>query len=98
MSCCRLRSAPRRYLLNGADFGLFRMSLLELRMSLAPEQTIDGYIHLNDRGALAELKAHHENLLAQLIAQIGGYFDVSRAAGLMEEEIAQIEAGLARLG
>jgi len=44
------------------------------------------------------LKAHRENVLAQLRAQIGGYFDVGRAAGVMEEEIAQIEAGLARLG
>ena len=52
---------------------------------------------LNDRGALAQLKAHRENLLAQLRAQVGSYFDVSRAAGQMEEEITQIEAGLARL-
>jgi hypothetical protein len=66
MSCCRLRSAPRRFVLHGADFGFFRVSLLELRMSLALEQIIDGYIRLNDRGELAELKAHRENLLVQL--------------------------------
>jgi len=66
-------------------------------MSLALEQIFDGYIRLNDRRALADLKAHREDLLAQLRAQLGGWFDVSRSVSQMEEEITQIEAGLARL-
>jgi hypothetical protein len=66
-------------------------------MSLALELIIDGYISLGDRRALAELKAHREDLLAQLSAQSGGCFDVSRSLGQMQEEIGQIEAGLARL-
>jgi hypothetical protein len=66
-------------------------------MSMALELIIDGYIRLGDRGALAELKAHREDLLAQLSAQSGGCFDVSRSVGQMQGEIGQIEAGLARL-
>jgi hypothetical protein len=66
-------------------------------MSLALEQIFDGYVRLNDREALADLKAHREDLLAQLRAQLGGWFDVSRSVSQMEEDVTQIEAGLARL-
>jgi hypothetical protein len=66
-------------------------------MSVALELIVDGYVRLNDRGALAGLKAHRENLLALLRAQLGGCFDVSQSIGQMAEELAQIEAGLARL-
>jgi hypothetical protein len=66
-------------------------------MSLALEQIVDGYVRLNDRRALIDLKAHREDLLAQLQAQLGGWFDVSRSVSQIEEEITQIEAGLARL-
>lgn len=66
-------------------------------MSIALDLIIDGYIRLGDRRALEELKAHRETLLAQLSAQSGGCFDVSRSMGQMQEEIGQIEAGLARL-
>ena len=63
-------------------------------MSMALELIIDGYIRLGDRRALTELKVHREDLLAQLRAQSGGCFDVSRSIGQMQEEIGQIEAGL----
>jgi hypothetical protein len=66
-------------------------------MSMALELIVDGYIRLGDRRALTELKAHREDLLARLSAQAGGCFDVSRSMGQMQEEIDQIEAGLARL-
>jgi hypothetical protein len=66
-------------------------------MSVALELIVDGYIRLNDRGAIAGLKAHRENLLVSLRAQSGGCFDVSGSIGQMEEELAQIEAGLKRL-
>jgi transposase InsO family protein len=66
-------------------------------MNLAVEQIVDGYVRLNDREALADLKAHREDLLAQLRAQLGGWFDVSRSVSQMEEDVSQIEAGLARL-
>ncbi|WP_024519519.1 hypothetical protein [Bradyrhizobium sp. Tv2a-2] len=66
-------------------------------MSVALELIVDGYVRLNDRGAIVGLKAHRENLLALLRAQLGGCFDVSRSIAQMEEELAQIEAGLERL-
>ena len=66
-------------------------------MSKALELIIDGYIRLGDRTALTELKAHREELSARLRTQSGGCFDVSPAMGQMEEEVDQIEAGLARL-
>jgi hypothetical protein len=71
--------------------------LPEFGMSMALELIIDGYIRLGDRTALTELKAHREDLLARLSAQSVGCFDVSRSMGQMQEEIDQIEAGLARL-
>ena len=66
-------------------------------MSMALELIIDGYIRLRDRKALTQLKLHRENLLAQLSAQSGGCFDLSRSIEQMQEEIGQIEAGLVRL-
>ena len=44
-------------------------------MSLALELIVDAYVSLNDRRALAELKAHREDLLAQLQAR-KGWFDL----------------------
>lgn len=65
-------------------------------MSVALGLIVDGYVRLEDRRALLDLKAHREDLLAQLRAR-KGWFDLSRSVSQMEEEIAQIEAGLARL-
>jgi hypothetical protein len=93
VAACRRTDAPPFW---RAAF-YFRPVLLELRMSMALELIIDGYIRLGDRRALVELKAHRETLLAQLSAQSGGCFDVSRSMGQMQEEIGQIEGGLARL-
>lgn len=65
-------------------------------MSDALQLIVDGYVRLNDRGALTELKAHREDLLAALQAK-RGWLDLSRSIGDMEEEINQVDAGLARL-
>jgi hypothetical protein len=43
---------------------------------MAIELIVDGYVRLGDRRALAELKAHREDLLAQLEARKGGWFDL----------------------
>lgn len=66
-------------------------------MSTAVELIVDGYVRLGDRTSLTKLKAHREHLLAQLRGQLGGWFDVSRSIGQMEEEISRIDAGLVRL-
>ena len=39
------------------------------RMSEALELIVDGYVRLNDRRALAELKAHREDLISELRAR-----------------------------
>jgi hypothetical protein len=65
-------------------------------MSVALELIIDGYVRLGDRRALAELKAHREDLLAQLRAR-KGWFDLSLSITQMEQDIEQIDAGLAQL-
>jgi len=67
-----------------------------LRMSEALELIVDGYVRLNDRRALAELKAHREDLIAELRAR-KGWFDLSQSIKQIGEDIFQIEAGLARL-
>jgi hypothetical protein len=67
-----------------------------LRMSEALELIVDGYVRLNDRRALAELKVHREDLIAELRAR-KGWFDLSQSIKQIDEDIFQIEAGLARL-
>ena len=64
---------------------------------MAIELIVDGYVRLRDREALVELKAHREDLLAQLKAREGGWFDVSRTIGRIEQDIGQIGDGLAQL-
>ncbi len=65
-------------------------------MASAIELIVDGYVRLGDRGALAELKAHRQNLVADLKAR-KGWFDYSLSIRQMDEEIVAVEAGLARL-
>ena len=65
-------------------------------MSIALELIVDGYVRLGDRRALVDLKAHRESLLANLRARVGR-FDLSRSISQIEEDIVQIEAGLARI-
>ena len=66
------------------------------RMSEALELIVDGYVRLNDRRALAELKAHREDLISELRAR-KGWFDLSQSIRQIDEDIVQIDAGLARL-
>jgi hypothetical protein len=65
-------------------------------MSEALEMIVDGYVRLNDRRSLTELKAHREDLIAELKAR-KGWFDLSQSIRQFDEDIVQIEAGLARL-
>jgi len=65
-------------------------------MSEALELIVDGYVRLNDRRALAELKAHREDLISELRAR-KGWFDLSQSIRQIDEDIVQIDAGLARL-
>ena len=57
---------------------------------------IDAYVRYRNRGALDELRAHRVSLLANL-RTLTGPFDVSKPIAELEDEIAIIEAGLAKL-
>jgi capsule polysaccharide export protein KpsE/RkpR len=64
-------------------------------MSNAVEKIVDTYVQLNDRHALGELRTYRQKLAVLLKAQTGLNF--SLLIGQINEEIALIEAGLARL-
>jgi len=66
-------------------------------MASAISQIVDGYVRLRDRGALEELQAHRRNLIEKL-RSLGGPFDPSSPIKQNQEELAIIEAGIARLG
>jgi hypothetical protein len=57
---------------------------------------VDTYVRYGNRKALDELLAHRGRLLVGLMALKGAY-DVSRPMAQIEDEIAVIEAGLAKL-
>jgi capsule polysaccharide export protein KpsE/RkpR len=64
-------------------------------MTNAVEKIVDTYVQLNDRHALGELRTYRQKLAVLLKAQTGLNF--SLLIGQINEEIALIEAGLARL-
>ena len=65
-------------------------------MPTAIELIVQGYVHLNDRQALESLKKHREGLATHLRGK-GGWFDYSASIRQIEDELAVVEAGLARL-
>ena len=68
-------------------------------MSSAIELIVEGYVRLNNRQALEELRIHRERLAADLKYRQsqGDAFDYSKSITQIEEEIAVIEAGLKKL-
>ena len=65
-------------------------------MPNAIEQIVDAYVRLKNRRGLDELMMHRQRLAVDLKSR-SGRFDFSLPIGKIEEEIAVIEAGLARL-
>jgi capsule polysaccharide export protein KpsE/RkpR len=64
-------------------------------MTNAVEKIVDTYVQLNDSHALGDLRTYRQKLAVLLKAQTGLNF--SLLIGQINEEIALIEAGLARL-
>lgn len=64
-------------------------------MPNAIELIVDGYVSLNDRRALDDLRMQRRKLAVDLKALTG--FDCRRTVQQIEEDIVVIEAGLARL-
>jgi len=66
-------------------------------MSAAMTQIVDGYVKLKDRRPLEELHDHRHKLVSKL-RSLEGAFDPASAIKQNQNELAIIEAGLARLG
>ncbi|MDH2347122.1 MULTISPECIES: hypothetical protein [unclassified Bradyrhizobium] len=64
-------------------------------MPNAIELIVDGYVSLNDRRALDDLRMQRSKLAVDLRARTG--FDYRTTIRQIEEDIIVIEAGLARL-
>ncbi|MGV7217530.1 hypothetical protein [Bradyrhizobium sp. UFLA05-112] len=64
-------------------------------MSHSVELIVNGYVRLNDRGALESLLAHRQGLLRQLKSVTG--IDPRQVVAQVSQEIAVIEAGLATI-
>ena len=67
-------------------------------MSVALGMIVDGYVSLNNRQALEELREHRQRLRMQLLLKRGSAFDPGKSIELYETEVAMIETGLAKLG
>jgi hypothetical protein len=65
-------------------------------MSKAIELIVDGYVKVRGRKALEDLKAHRHRLASEL-KSLNGPLDLSSSIKQLEEEIAAIDAGLAKL-
>lgn len=73
-----------------------RREFVEVRMSKAIELIVNAYVRLNDRKALADLKAHRDRLAVDLKAR-ADWFELNNSIEQVDEEIEIIMAGLARL-
>ena len=66
-------------------------------MSEAMKWIVDGFVKLNNRQALNDLKANHCRMATELKSRCGGVFDLSSPIKQLEDEIRVVEEGLARL-
>jgi len=69
----------------------------ELALSEAIKLIVDGYVNLRDREALEELHRHRQTLRRRLQASSSHWFDTSDSVRLIDDELNEIEVGLARL-
>ena len=58
---------------------------------------IDGYVFLNDRQALEDMREHRLRLREQLLRKRTSAFDPGKSVQLYETEVAMIETGLGKL-
>jgi hypothetical protein len=58
---------------------------------------VNAYVQLRDRQAIEELREHRRMLREKLQAITGGDFDPSRSLRLIDSDLHEIDAGLARL-
>jgi hypothetical protein len=65
-------------------------------MEPAIRSIVDVHVRFRNRRALDELRANRRRLIAELKLLAGSY-DISKPIAQMQDEIATIEAGLAKL-
>lgn len=65
-------------------------------MSEAMTRIVDAYVKVQDRKALEDLRTHRHNILEKL-KLLPDPFDASRSIQQNQDELAVIEAGIARL-
>jgi len=58
---------------------------------------VNAYVQLRDRQAIEELREHRQMLREKLQAITGGGFDPGRSLRLIDSDLSEIDAGLARL-
>jgi hypothetical protein len=58
---------------------------------------VNAYVQLRDRQAIEELREHRQMLREKLQAIAGGDFDPGRSIRLIDSDLHEIDAGLARL-
>ena len=66
-------------------------------MSEAMKRIVEGYVRLNDRQALKDFLGHRLEIGQLLKDQPAGWVDTSNSIRQIDEEVAQIQAGLERL-
>jgi len=67
----------------------------ELALSESVKLIVDAYVSLKDHQAMEDLREHRQMLRAKLQASNG--IDASSSIRLIESDLSEIEAGLARL-
>src|ERR1700746_3938044 len=77
-------------------FDLWRPPVQYRRMKPAFRSIVDAHVRLRNRKVLDDLRAHRGRLIAELRLLSWGY-DASKPIAQIQDEIAIIEAGLAKL-
>jgi len=73
----------------------FLNSELEWVLSESVKLIVDAFVYVKDREKIEELREHRQILRAKLLASNG--IDTSHSIRLIDSDISEIEAGLARL-
>ena len=66
-------------------------------MSESVKLIVDGYVRLKDREKIESLREHRRALRAALHSKVGEEFDTGYLTSVIDSDLHEIEAGLARL-
>ena len=66
-------------------------------MPSAIEQIVEAYVQLGSRSQLEDLRLHRQRLIVDLQARQAAGYDISQPLEQLRDDLAAIDAGLARL-